>query len=247
MSEVDNVHVQTQAGGPEGQGETPGAKLPSLPVRALQVFIAPGRLFDALRERPRWIGAFLLVLALAILVAALIPADVFTAYVRHRMTVARPDAAAQDVERGMQVARITRYVGPVVGTAIGVFLISAVMFLIFELGMGGQAGFRPVLASTSHVLLIPALGNLVTLPIIISTGDLQASLSLDLLLPGLDHATYAFRFLHGISLFGLWAAVVLGVAMSRVYSRRSAGGAVAITAGAYVVFKALFALFRMGS
>jgi len=208
----------------------------------VRLLVSPAALFDELRERPRWIGALLLVVAIALLVAALIPSDVVMEYVRQQMTRGRPDVPADAVERGLGIARFTRFVGPVVGTAVGAFLISAVLFLIYELGMGGEAGFKPVLASTSHTLLIPTIGNLLTLPIILRTGDLQASLSLDLLMPGMSHSGFAFRLLHGLNLFGLWGAVVLGIAMSRLYPKRSAGGAITLTVALYLVVKALLAV-----
>lgn len=243
---MDEPRASSEAAAPPSGEDVSPADGPtagsSLPARVVRLFVSPAALFDELRVRPRWIGALLLVVAIALLVAALIPSDVVMEYVRQQMTRGRPDVPADAVERGLGVARFTRFVGPVVGTAVGAFLISAVLFLIYELGMGGEAGFKPVLASTSHTLLIPTIGNLLTLPIILRTGDLQASLSLDLLMPGMSHAGYAFRLLHGLNLFGLWGAVVLGIAMSRLYPKRSAGGAITLTVALYLVVKALLAV-----
>ncbi|HKK28745.1 MAG TPA: hypothetical protein VKB18_11730 [Gemmatimonadota bacterium] len=235
MTEPDTVEM--------GGTGAPGS---ALPARALKVFVAPGALFDELRANPRWIGALVLAIGLTLLVTVLIPGDVFMEYVRGQMARRQADIPQDALERGMQVARITRYVGPVVGTAIGAFLISGLLFLVFELGMGGDAGYKPVLASTSHALLIPAVGSLVTLPVIIRTGDLAASLSLDLLFPGMGSG-YVGRLLHGMNFFGLWAAVVLGIAMARIYPKRSPGGSIAFTVGLYVAFKAVFALTGVGA
>lgn len=243
MTEPDTVEMGGTSPAATGDPATraPG---PGLPTRALQVFVAPGALFDELRENPKWIGALALAIGLTLLVTVLIPSDVFMEYVRGQMARRQADMPPDALERGMQVARITRYVGPVVGTAIGAFLISGLLFLVFELGMGGEAGFKPVLASTSHALLIPAVGSLLTLPVIIRTGDLAASLSLDLLAPGVGG--YVGRLLHGMNFFGLWAAVVLGIAVSRIYRKRSPGGSMAFTLGVYVAFKAVLALTGAG-
>ena len=244
MTESDIAEVGGT--GPAAPGEPAGTEAPGsgLLVRALKLFVSPGALFDELRENPRWIGALVLAIALTVLVTILIPGDVFMEYVRGQMARRRADIPQDALERGMQIARITRYLGPVVGTLIGAFLISGVLYLVFELGMGGEAGFRPVLASTSHALIIPAVGGLVTLPVIIRTGDLAASLSLDLLMPGIGG--YPGRLLHGMNFFGLWAAVVLGLAMAHIYRKRSPGGSIAFSVGVYVAFKAVLALVGAG-
>jgi hypothetical protein len=69
------------------------------------------------------------------------------------------------------------------------------------------------------------------------------SLSLDLLLPGLDEDGFVYGFLHGLNLFSIWAAVVLGIGVSRLYPKSSAGSAAFAILSLYVVFKAVVALF----
>jgi hypothetical protein len=69
------------------------------------------------------------------------------------------------------------------------------------------------------------------------------SLSLDLLLPGLDEDGFVYGFLHGLNLFSIWAAVVLGIGVSRLYPKASAGSAAFAILSLYVVFKAVVALF----
>jgi len=56
------------AGPPAGPGpeeptaapEEPTAELPSFPGRLVKVFVSPGELFQALRERPVWFGVLAL-------------------------------------------------------------------------------------------------------------------------------------------------------------------------------------------
>jgi hypothetical protein len=245
----DDVHAageadrSSEAAGMQQGAEAAGPALPNLAVRVFQVVVSPSRLFDGLRTQPRWLGALLLVVGIALVTSFLIPSDIITESVRQQMLRAQPDAAPEAIERGMAVARIFRFAGPLVFMPIIMVVISAVLFLVYEMGMGGEAGFRSVLASTSHAFLIPSLGSLVTLPVVIKARNLQASLSLDLLAPGFDQGSYAYRFLHGMGIFGVWGAIVLGLGMSRIYPKRSTGGSIALVLGLYVAFKAITAIF----
>lgn len=248
MAASDDVGAGAVQGGSMGSGTVgeggPGAEpLPNLAVRVYQVFVSPGKLFDALRRQPRWLGALLLVVGIALLSSVLIPSDIVTESMRQQMLRTRPDAPAEAIQRGLAVARIVRFVGPVVIMPLVIVVVSAIFFLIYEMGMGGEAGFRSVFAATTHTMLIPIIGGLATLPVVIKARDLQATLTLDLLAPGLDQAGYAYRFLHGIGFFGVWAAVVLGVALSRIYPKRSAGGSIGLVLGLYLAFKAVLAIF----
>jgi hypothetical protein len=232
------------AAAPAG-GDAPAAEppLPNLAVRVGQLFVSPGKLFDALRRQPKWLGALLLVVGIALLSSVLIPSDIITESLRQQMLRSRPDAPAEAIQKGLAMARIFTFVGPVVFMPLVIVVVSAVFFLIYEMGLGGEAGFRAVFSATSHTMLIPTIGGLATLPVVIKAKDLQATLTMDLLTPGLDHAGYAYRFLHGIGFFGVWAAVVLGIALSRIYPKRSAGGSISLVLVFYLGLKAVQAIF----
>lgn len=218
-------------------------RLPNLAVRIYQLFVAPSKLFDALRRQPRWLGALLLVMGLTLLTSLLLPADIVNATIRQQMLRTQPNAPADMIQKGLAMGRILRFVGPIVVMPLAVVLVSGIFFLIFEMGMGGEAGYRSVLSATSHTFLIPTIGGLATLPVVIKARDLQASLTLDLLAPGLGHESYLYRLLHGMGFFGVWAGVVLGIALSRIYPKRSAGGCIALVLGLYVALKAVTAIF----
>ena len=47
--------------------------IPSLPVRIVQVFVSPAKLFDDLRHRPAWLGAILGLIGLSIALQLLMP------------------------------------------------------------------------------------------------------------------------------------------------------------------------------
>ncbi|MDT8435947.1 MAG: YIP1 family protein [Gemmatimonadota bacterium] len=216
--------------------------LPALPVRLVQVFTSPARLFDALAATPRWVGALVTVVALGLVVQALIPADML----RELMMAGLPrDATPEQIaaaERGVEIGMNVRWVGTVLFPPLLVLLAAGYVLLVWNTLLGGDAGFRPIFASASHAYVIWAFGGLLTLPLVLASGDPRTAFALHLLVPFLEPDGYAFRFLRGLNVFGLWTMIVLGVAVSRLYPRRSAGGAAAVLVLTYVLLKAVGAI-----
>lgn len=224
-----------------GAGPEAASQLPALPTRVVQLFVSPAKLFDGLRERPAWLGALGLLVALGGLGAFLLPTELME---QAMLAQAPPDATPEQLEQMEQVASAaawTKYL-VVLFWVFAAAAVPALLITIYNFALGGTASYRQLFASTTHALLIPAIGGLVTLPLVIQTGDIQTALALHLLVPGIETDTFLYRLLQGLNVFGLWCCVVLGVAVSRIYPKRTAGNAAMVVLGAYVLFKALAAL-----
>lgn len=219
------------------QGAEP--ELPNLAVRTAQVFVAPGRLFDLLRERPVWAGAIVLVAVLSLAASLLIPESLFREMFMAGVPAGTDPAA---VEGQIEFFATFRHVMSAVLPPVVVVVVAGLLLFVFNLLFGGEARFRQLLSATSHGMLISSVGGLLTVPILRATGDIQTAMALHLLVPGLEEG-YLYRLLHGVNVFSLWTAVVLAVAVSRIYPSRSVGGAAATILGLYVAMKAVFALF----
>ena len=214
-------------------------EIPALPARLAQVVFSPGALFERLRERPVWLGALLTLVVLSLAANLLIPEELIRQLVMEQM----PDNADPSaVETALRVAGILRLIGPIVFPPLLAVFLAAVVLLIYNLIAGGEASFAQAMSATSHVLFIPTLGGLLTVPLMLAAGDAQVTLGFHLLVPGLGSEGFAYNFLHGLNFFGIWAAVVLGIAVSRIYRRRSAGSSMALFLSLYVVMKAGVAL-----
>lgn len=211
---------------------------PALPVRAGLVFTAPGRLFDELRERPAWIDVLLLIVGLSLVGTFFIPKE---AYLATFLGQAPADAPAEAVQQQAEFFYGLRYVFAAVAPPVVVTIIAGFLLFVFNVILGGEARFIQLFSATAHAFLITSVGGLLTIPIIRATGDLQSALSLNLLLPGLEEG-FLYRLLHGMNVFGLWTAVVLGIAVSRLYPKREAGGAIGTVLGLYLAVKLLGAL-----
>lgn len=219
-------------------GGDAGEPLPNLAVRVWELLTAPGRLFDRLRERPAWIGALVLMIAVAVASTWIMPAEVLREAASANMPA---DASPDQVESAVGFARIAGYIGSVVGPPVAVAVVAGVLLFAFNVVLGGAARYVQLFSVTVHAMLITSLGGIVVLPLVVSSGDPTTALALDLLVPGLEEG-FLYRFLHGLNVFGLWAAALLALAVSRIYPRRTFGGAAAVVLSLYVGTKVLWAV-----
>ena len=212
--------------------------LPNLAVRVWELVMSPGRLFDRLRERPAWIGALVLMVAVAVVSTWIMPEEIL----REAATVNMPeDASPEQVESAVGFARIAGYIGSVIGPPVAVAVVAGVLLFVFNVVLGGAARYVQLFSATAHAMLITTLGGIVVLPLVLSSGDPQTALALHLLLPGVEEG-FLYRLFHGLNVFGLWAATLLGLAVSRIYPARTFGGAAGAVLGMYVATKLLWAV-----
>lgn len=214
------------------------ADAPSLPVRAAWVFGAPARLAESLRERPSWIDGLLLLVALSVLSAFLVPEEV---YLEAFASQAPADAPDEAVRQQAELFYGLRFVFAVLAPPVVVTVIAGVILFVFNVVLGGRATFGQLFSLSTHAFLIPTVGGLLTIPIIRATGDLQSTLSLHLLVPDLGEG-FVRRLLMGTNVFSLWACVVLGIGIERLYDERGVRGAVGTILGLYLGWKVLAAV-----
>lgn len=220
------------------------SELPSLPSRILQLLVSPGELFEALEERPAWLDVLLVVTAISLATTLLVPEEL----VRETMMQQAPEGAdAGAVDEMAGVVRTSGIVAAVVGPLFVTAVIAGATYLIFSLALGGRSGsYRKLFSAAAHVMLIPSVGALATVPLILATGDVQTSLALHLLVPEMGPETYLFRFLRGLNVFGLAGTAVMGVAVGTIYRDQSTRGAVAVLLCLYVALKAAMAIVGGG-
>ena len=208
---------------PVGTSEPPGP----LPLRVVRVFVAPGRLFAALRQRPLWLTATLLGAVLVVLSTALIPADIWDETMRRQML-----QAGQEMPEGVDFGTIQRVAAVVFSGVfwfIWVFLMAGVLSVVFAFVLGDDGRYKQFLAVTAHALLIPAIGGLATVPLRILQRDPQLTLNVGLFL-NLESGYWA-NFFTTLDLFLLWSYVVMAAGVHEIDRRRSWGSATAIILG----------------
>lgn len=216
-----------------------GDEAPSLALRIGLVLFSPAELFDRLRERPVWLDVLLLLVAVTVVGNLLLPEELLRQMAQSQLPA---DADPQSLEGSVGWLRTFSIVGAIVFTPLWTALVAGYLILVYNVLLAGEASYRQLFSATVHALVVLTLGGLLTLGLMVARGEVGVALALHLLLPGLESDGWAYAFLHGINVFGVWTAVVLGVAVSRLYPRRGAAGAAALLIGTYVGLKAIAAL-----
>lgn len=198
--------------------------IPSLPVRVAQVFAAPGTLFDALRQRPAWVGA---VVGLIVLGAAtqlvsplLIPEEVRRGMIETQMIQAGTDPAVaeQQIAWWLNAAPMVFAAASIVITPIILCIVAGVLLIAFNVILGGEATFKQLFSASAHAFYVSLAGGMVAV-VLMMLGSETPILSPGLFLPEIEG--FIGRFLNGINVFAVWTCGVLGVAVSRMYPGRS--------------------------
>lgn len=220
---------------------TPAPALPSFPARVVQLFAAPSRLFDALRERPVWFVA-LLVGALAVVAGiVVIPPEVWNEMMRAQLLESGQEVPPEMASMG-NLYRIGGSVAGLVFWFLSAFAFSGILAGVFGFVLGDRVSYRQMLSAYAHASLVAAFGSLLVAPLRVVQRDPQLTLSVGTFLPGIEG--YAGAFLNGLDLFGLGCYFLLGLAVTRFDPRRTLGAAVGITMGFFIAFVAVAAIFQ---
>lgn len=207
---------------PEPQGPPP---LPSLPRRAVDAFLAPGRLAGALAARPAWVGALLLGALVVALQVWLIPLEIWEATFRQTMIERGQDPSSMAV--GGAVLRISGIVGGAVFWMVFAFALSGVMTVVFAFVLGDEGRYVQYLSALAHAWLIPAFVGLALVPLRIAQADPQLTLSLGTFFFFLPEG-YLLRVLTLLDLSQLWALLVVAQGAHAIDPRRSFSSAAGI-------------------
>ena len=143
--------------------------------RLIGALVAPGKTFRSIAERPTWLVALLVVLLAPVVPSLLsIPKMDFEAITKAQLERMDVQMSREQVDQQVAIAekigKVAAYVFPCV-LAIIVLLMALVFWGSFTLA-GGEPGFTRSLAVVSHGLLPFALGQLLSIPVIISLGHI---------------------------------------------------------------------------
>ncbi len=193
---------------------------PNFFKRLWMVFVQPGDLFRALGKNPAWFPMALFVAVGMGGVVFATPLEVWEA----QMSSSGQPMTADDLA-------IIRIIGAASTTLVMLLvvplLVSAVTYVIFVFMRGDNAVYKQHLSVVAHAGVVSLVGGLVNLPLQMSGGSFEASLSVGSFFPFLPDG-FLLSFLQQLQLFGLWFAVVAGIGFAALDERRSAGPTVAI-------------------
>ena len=215
--------------------------LPPLPVRAVQVLFSPGELFQKLKEQPVWFWMMVTTALASALSIWFIPDEAWTSFFREQALEQGRLDPAQMPQVGAPF-RVFSSLAAAVSLFILAILLSCFTFGVFVFLLGDEGTFKQHLAVVAHAGVIPAIGAFATLPLRISQLDPQLTLSVGTLLPFVPDG-YLFNVLQSLDLFALGAAILTGLGISVLDSRRTWASGATVLVGLTVVFAMVVANF----
>lgn len=209
--------------------------------RLVGVFTSPRRVFESLRDHPKWLDMFLLYLVVSMIMfipmQPVIKAETIQQGIEQ---IDRSEMSEEQKEeaRQRQTSLMDRMLSVPVGLGMSlvftplIFLFWAlVIWIAYGFMTGGQLTFRQALAATCHVALILLLAGLVKLPLILMKGTVHVATSLALVLPDTDPRTLPFAVLNLFDIFVIWTFITLAIGMvplARISTGKSRGASIGI-------------------
>jgi hypothetical protein len=184
----------------------------NLPQRIWHVFLAPSRVFQQLRERPRLLG-MILVLVVVQLVAGALAMDL----VEQSQIEKLSEMERLTPEQIQQQAKIAKYSAPLVGpvfTVVGLILLPALALLVLGKAQGGTATYKQLTAGLAHVTAVIIPETIIKLPIMLSQGRMDIQFSLAALLSEDQKKTFLYNLLAQVDVFQIWRVWLAALALS---------------------------------
>lgn len=195
----------------------------------INIFLAPGKVFPRLKEKPAWLVPLFIILVVGVLIAVL------TVVLTRDVAMTQQEEALR--ERGMtedQIAQTRAFMkgpGPAIIGGIGALVIMTGVLLLFSLivnvlipPLGGTGGFSKVFSVITHASLVRVPGDIIRFVLMLGTKSIYATTSLAAFAPGLDKTGALYRLLSQLDLFVLWEMILIatGIAVTNDLKKNNA-------------------------
>ena len=200
-------------------------------ARLVGVLFSPRATFAAIVVQPRWLGAMVVV---TLFIAAAqygflstqVGQDAMVDQQIHQMerwtgsvTQAQIDGIEQRAPFNKYiVAGATLIVGPIFS-----FIITGILFGVFNALLGGDATFKQALAVTTHSGVVNIVQTLFVVPLNYFRESVSSATNLGVFVQSfLDETSYVARVLGWFDMFIIWGLIVTAIGFGVLYRRKTA-------------------------
>jgi len=232
---------------------TPSADTPQvgLLARLIGVVFAPRDAYAAVSARPRWLGAMTVagIIFIAVQVIFLSTEVGRNAALEQQLGVLKAfgitvtDQMLQQMETRQAYAPYTTAVSLVVSLPLVTAVVAGLLLAVFTAILGGGANFKQVYAVVAHSMMIGAIQQVFSIPIMYARADMSSPTRLSVFFPMLDEMGFATYLLSAIDLFYIWSLVNVSIGVAVLYKRRT-GPVAAVLLGIYAVVAVIIAAVR---
>lgn len=184
--------------------------------RVINIIVAPGETFEAIKEKPNYLVPMVIIWVVTILSTLLmkdLTAQLMDATYANTGLSAEQIAATKESMSGLTTALM--YAGMVLAPLAAMFkgAISHLLSILFS----GKGSFGATVSLILNAYIIQMLGNLISLPIILITQNAAFSFSPALLLPITKLGTPFYSTLSLLNIFTLWYLFVSVMGIKKIH------------------------------
>ena len=210
--------------------ETGAASAPkNLLARFVGVITSPRATYESIVAHPKWLGMLVLT-TLIMAVCTTLPMTTeagkdaaLEQQVRQMESfgVTVNDEMYAGLQKQMAIAPYTTAGGIIVMSPIMSIIFVAILFVIFNVAMGGTATFKHVFVVWVHAGAITTLGQMFTGPFNYFRGSMTSATNLAVVLPMLPDGSFVAKLAGMIDLFVIWWLIVLAMGLAVLYRRKT--------------------------
>lgn len=201
----------------------------SLWARFFGVLFSPRQTFAGIVAAPRWLGMLVLIaLVLSLATYIFLSTEVGRQALLDQQVAAMEsfgiqltDEMYQQFEGRLALAQYTGAGGQLVFMPIMYLAIAGILFLVFNVAMGGEATFKQVFTVVVHSGVVSVVMQLFTLPLNYVRESLSSPTNLAALLPMVPEGTFWAYLLGSIDIFWIWWLMVMAIGLAVLYRRRT--------------------------
>lgn len=221
----EQINVTESVTSPVGSGNLSFAGL-------IQVFTSPGQFFEKLKNSPKILMPYLVIVVVSMLGIYL--ASSLMTRERFEEMMLKPKMAEvlkqQRVASGLTEEQFIKSqetpgaVSILVARVLAPLIIGALLLFVGNFLMGGAASFKQVLSLVLYTEVLFAIGFLFVSILIVMKGSAAVSFSPAILIIEDGMTSTLFVALSQLSLFHIWQVVVLGIGSSQIFGISSNKG-----------------------
>lgn len=227
--------------------DKPKSAQAGLLTRAIGVLTAPKATFEGVVANPRWFGMLALTLGVtAVLTFAFLSTETGQQAALdqqvHRMEISGrdiPDRQMQQMERMLPYFKYLALGSILIFAPLFTFALAGILYGVFNVGLGGDAMYKQVLAVLTHAGAVTVVQQLFAVPFNYMRQSISSPTSLAVFAPFLEEGSFAARVLGMIDLVYLWWIFVLAIGLGVLYRKRTQPIALSLYATYIVIILAI--------
>ncbi len=189
--------------------------------KVINTFFEPKGVFESLKIKPTWLTPFLIVIVLAMgsfyyTYPFIMDQQIQKIQENERIPEEQKQAIIETMKEVDHPPLWQLAMPPVFGLVVLV-LVAAILYLVFNVIMGGDSNYRSVLSVYSYSGLVQVASMVVKFPLIMIKGNLNVQTSLALLLSPDAKDTFLYGVLSSFDVFNFWQVILVSIGMGVMY------------------------------